>query len=101
MFGLLESIPGAETEKLCRDYLALSDKEARAIGVPQFEAAARTLLTVSSNAETAKELLNHRLGVVRGRAILFCVAHGHVPWAKDVLKEKSPHALAYILSDKN
>ncbi len=99
VFSLLESIPGAETEQLCRDYLALSDKEARIIGVPQFEAAARTLLTISANASTVKELLGHRLSVIRGRAILFCLAHTREPWATDVLRDNAPHALKYIVYD--
>lgn len=81
VFQLLESFPGAETEQLCRDYLALSDDAARTIGVPQFESAAKTLLAVSPNEATVKELLNHRLSEVRGRAILFCLDNPERGWA--------------------
>jgi lysophospholipase L1-like esterase len=100
VFSLLESIPGPATEQLCRDYLALGDEEARTIGVVQFEAAARTLLTVSPNAATAEELLGHRLSVVRGRAILFCLARADEPWATTVLKQHATHALPYLVANR-
>lgn len=96
VFRLLESIPGERTEQLCRDYLALSDEAAREIGVLQFEPAARTLLTISPTATTAKELLGHRLSVVRGRVILFCLAHAEQDWARNVLEHNAPHALNYL-----
>ncbi len=96
VFPALESLPGAATEQLCRDYLALSDEEARQIGPPQFEAAGRTLLAVSSQTDTALELLRHRLQVVRGRTILDCLQHAHEPWAQAALRQAAPHALAYI-----
>jgi glycerophosphoryl diester phosphodiesterase len=97
VFPALEKYPGPATEKLCRDYLALSDAEAARIGPPLFEPAARTLLTVSPRRETALELLKHRLGVVRGRAVLHCLAHADRPWARAALKEGAPHALAYLV----
>jgi hypothetical protein len=97
VFPLLETLPGPETEQLCRDYLALSDEQAIVIGVPQFEAAARTLLVINPTEPTAKELLNHRLSLVRGRAILFCLAHADEPWAQKALKESAPHALDYMI----
>ena len=75
VFPALEKCPGAATEKLCRDYLALSDEDARKIGPPQFEEAGRTLLAVSPKTETALELMKHRLQAVRGRAVLDCLAH--------------------------
>ena len=87
VFNLLESVPGPATARLCRDYLALGEEDARAIGVPQFEAAARTLLAARPSADTVKELLGHRLSVVRGRAILFCLAHANEPWAEDALRK--------------
>jgi hypothetical protein len=99
IFPALEKHPGAATEKLCRDYLALSDAEAAKFAPPQFEAAARTLLTVSPRRETALELLKHRLSVVRGRAVLHCLAHASQPWARAALKEGAPHALAYIVPE--
>jgi hypothetical protein len=91
----LEKCPGAATEKLCRDYLALSDEDARQIGPPEFEAAARALLAVSPKTETALELMKHRLQAVRGRAILDCLAHAAEPWARAALEKGAPHALAY------
>jgi hypothetical protein len=70
VFRLLESLPGPDTERICRDYLALSDDDARRIGVPVFEDAARCLYAVSSMDLTLSELKAHRLSVVRGRAAL-------------------------------
>jgi hypothetical protein len=96
VFPSLERLPGTKTEKLCRDYLALSDEDARKIGPPQFEPAAHTLLSISPNTETAIELMRHRLQVVRGRAILDCLAHHKQTWAMEALKLAAPHALAYI-----
>lgn len=96
IFPALEKLPGAETEKLCRDYLTLSDDEARRLGPPQFEEAARTLLAISPKTETALELEKHRLGAVRGRAILHCLSHANEPWALAALKQAAPHALAWL-----
>ncbi len=79
VFPLLSQLPGPATEQLCRDYLALSDTRAREIGPPQFEAAARTLLSISSTESTAVELMQHRLSQVRGRAILDCLARSREP----------------------
>ncbi len=95
IFPALAKCPGAATEKLCRDYLALSDDEATKLGPPQFEEAGRALLAVSPKTETALELMKHRLRVVRGRAILDCLAHAKEDWALDALKQAAPHALAY------
>ncbi|MDP6443509.1 MAG: glycerophosphodiester phosphodiesterase family protein [Pirellulaceae bacterium] len=97
VFGLLESARGPAVEKLCRDYLALTDDEARAIGVPQFEAAARTLLSARPGPQTVKELLSHRLSQVRGRAILFALSQSDQGWAREVLRQAAPHALQYLL----
>lgn len=95
IFPALQEHPGPATEKLCRDYLVLSDDDARKLGPPQFEAAAQTLLTVSPRLETALELLAHRLQEVRGRAILDCLAHIKDPWAQAALEKAAPFALAY------
>jgi hypothetical protein len=70
VFKLLESLPGPETEAICRDYLALSDEEARQIGILVFEDAARCLIAVNRSEATLQELQSHRLSVVRGRARL-------------------------------
>lgn len=99
IFPALAKYPGAATEKLCRDYLVLSDDEATKLGPPQFEEAGRALLAVCPTCETALELMKHRLQVVRGRAILDCLAHANEPWALDALKKGSPHALAYRLPE--
>jgi hypothetical protein len=96
VFPALAHVPGPATQQLCRDYLALSDDEAGKIGPPQFEPAARTLLAISPNTSTAIELMNHRLQVVRGRAILDCLARHKETWALDALRQAAPHALAYI-----
>ena len=97
VFPELAKLPSTETERLCRDYLALTDESARQIGVPQFEAAGRTLLIVSPNETTAIGLMKHRRSDVRGRAILFCLAHAHKRWAEKALSAAAPHALAYRL----
>jgi hypothetical protein len=95
IFPALAKCPGAATEKLCRDYLALSDEDAKKLGPPQFEDAGRALLAVSPKTETALELMKHRLQVVRGRAILDCLSHAKEDWALEALKKGAPHALAY------
>lgn len=95
IFPALEKTPSAGTEKLCRDYLALSDEDAHGIGPAQFEAAGRALLAVSPKTETAVELMKHRLQVVRGRAILDCLALAAEPWASKALEQAAPHALRY------
>jgi hypothetical protein len=94
----LEHCPGAETEALCRDYLALERQQARDIGPPWFEQAAHTLLAVSPRKQTAVELMKHRLSIVRGRAILDCVARIDEAWAREALEAGAPHALAYAVS---
>src|SRR5262249_10046254 len=91
----LERCPGPATEQLCRDYLALDDDEARKLGPPQFEQAAKALLAVSRHTQTALELMKHRLQVVRGRSILDCLSHAAEPWARAALEKGAPHALAY------
>ncbi len=70
VFKLLESLPGPDTERICRDYLALSDEEARQIGVSLFEEAAKCLYAVSPRDSTLNELKSHRHSVVRGRSRL-------------------------------
>jgi hypothetical protein len=89
IFPALRKCPGAATEKLCRDYLALSDADAAKLGPPQFEEAARTLLAVSPKTETAVELMKHRLQAVRGRAILDCMTHADQEWARTALAKRA------------
>ena len=96
VFPALAKCPGKEAERLCRDYLALSDADAHKIGPPQFEEAAHAMLAISPKTETARELLKHRLQVVRGRAILDCLDHADELWALQALKQASPHALQYV-----
>ncbi len=98
-FPALAQHPGAATEKLCRDYLALTDDEAQQFGPPQFEEAARALLSVSPQTETALELLRHRLQVVRGRAILDCLSRGEQAWSRAALASAAKHALDYLEHD--
>ncbi len=98
-FPALAKCPGAATEKLCRDYLALSDERARALGPPLFEEAGRALLAVSPRAETATELMKHRLRAVRGRAVLDCLAHSGEPWARAALEKGAPDCLALRIGD--
>jgi hypothetical protein len=97
VFPALAHFPGAESEKLCRDYLALSDEEATKLGPTQFEQAGHALLSISPKPETVAELMKHRLQVVRGRAVLDCLAHGKAAWAKAALQSSAPHALAYLV----
>ena len=100
-FRELEMHLDRDTEELCRDYLALNDREAEIIGPLQFEAAARALLSAGPCKQTAIELLSHRRSEVRGRTILYCVAHADQKWAKDVLQSEAPHALAYVISQRS
>jgi hypothetical protein len=95
VFPALTHFPSLESEKLCRDYLALDDNEAKKLGLSQFQDAASALLAISPKTETALELLHHRIQVVRGRAILDCVAHANEPWARAALEQAAPYALAY------
>jgi hypothetical protein len=95
IFPALAKCPSPATQKLCRDYLALSDDEARALGPPQYEQAAKALLAISPHTETALELMRHRRREVRGRAILDCLTRAREAWALAALKEGAPHALAY------
>jgi hypothetical protein len=95
VFPALKNVAGPDAEKLCRDYLALSETEARRLGILQFQEAAHALLAISPRFETARELLQHSLQAVRGRAILDCVAHADEPWAREALERHAPHALAY------
>jgi hypothetical protein len=99
IFPALGRCPGVATEKLCRDYLALSDEEARKLGPPQFEEAGKALLAVSPRTDTALELLKHRLQAVRGRAILDCLTHAKEAWAQSALEKGAPHALAYRVEE--
>jgi hypothetical protein len=95
----LEEYPSTESEKLCRDYLALNDEEAKKIGPPQFEEAAKALIKISPKTKTALELMNHRLQSVRGRAILECLAHAKEKWAISALEKGAPHALDYRMEE--
>jgi hypothetical protein len=99
VFGLLEHFPGEAAQEVCRDYLQLSDDEARRIGSPQFEPAAQALLALSQDESTAVDLLKHRRGDVRGRTILTCLAQIQSPWARAALERAAPHALHYVLPE--
>jgi len=99
IFPALQQLPGAASEQLCRDYLALSDDVARQLSPPLFEEASRALLSISPTRPTAIELMRHRLQVVRGRAILDCLSRASEAWAIDALKEGAPHALQYRVDD--
>jgi hypothetical protein len=99
IFPALEQRPRPAAAKLCRDYLALSDEEARQIGPWNFEPAARALLAASPQTGTALELMKHRLQVVRGRAILDCVARAREPWARAALERAAPFALKLRLDN--
>jgi hypothetical protein len=93
IFPALEQRPSPAAAKLCRDYLALSDKEASKLAPLEFESAARALLAASPQTATAVELMKHRLQAVRGRAILDCLAHLREPWALAALEQSAPFAL--------
>ena len=97
VFPALAHFPGKESEQLCRDYLALSDGQATKLGPPQFEQAAHALLAINPTQKSLAELMQHRLQVVRGRAILNCLAHGNEEWARQSLQTSAPHALAYLV----
>jgi hypothetical protein len=95
IFPALEQLPGAETEKLCRDFMAIPDEQAKQFVPVLFDQAAQTLLTLRPTTATALELMGHPRGVVRGRAILYCLAHADQPWALEALHKGAPHALTY------
>jgi hypothetical protein len=99
VFPALERLPGAATEKLCRDYLALSDEAARKLGPPLFEEAGKALLASRPQTETALELMKHRLQAVRGRAVLDCLAHARESWAKAALEKGAPDTLPLRTDD--
>jgi hypothetical protein len=99
VFPALAKFPGAATETLCRDYLALSDEEARKLGPPLFEEAGKALLAVSPRTETAQGLMKHRLQAVRGRAVLDCLAHVRESWARAALEKGAPDTLALRADD--
>jgi hypothetical protein len=99
IFPALAQHPSPAAAKLCRDYLALSNPDARKLGPPQFEQAAQALLAASPRTETALELLKHRLQVVRGRVILDCLAHAQEPWARTALEKGAPHALVFRVDE--
>jgi glycerophosphoryl diester phosphodiesterase len=99
IFPALARCPGAATERLCRDYLALGDEDARRIGPPLFEEAGKALLAVSPRTETALELMRHRLRAVRGRAVLDCLARAREPWARAALEKGAPDCLALRTDD--
>jgi hypothetical protein len=94
IFPALARHPSPAAAKLCRDYLALDDQNARQLGPPQFEQAAQALLAASPRTETARELMRHRLQVVRGRAILDCLRHAKEAWARAALEQEAPFTLA-------
>ena len=97
MFPALAHCPGEASEKLCRDYLALTDDDAKKLGPPQFEEAAKALIAISPRTATAVELMKHRLQSVRGRAVLICLDRVEEPWAKAALEQAAPHALKYVV----
>lgn len=99
VFGLLEQYPHPGGADICRDYLALDSDEARRIGVPQYEQAARALLAIDPTTDTAVELMQHRKGEVRGRAILICVREAGHEWAREALEQAAPYALEYVTGE--
>jgi hypothetical protein len=103
VFPALAHFPGAPTERLCRDYLALTDTEAQQLGPSQFEEAARTLLSANPSEAMAAELMKHRLQVVRGRVVLECLRRSNEDWARSAIQRIAPWASGYLVpktSDK-
>ena len=96
VFRSIAQRPTPQAERLCRDYLALTAEEARKLGPPQFDAAARALLAISPRVDTAEEMMHHSMRIVRGRAILECLKHANETWALEALKRSAPYALRYL-----
>jgi Glycerophosphoryl diester phosphodiesterase family len=94
-FPALLGLPSADTEQLCRDFLALSEADARQLAPMLFGQAAKTLLTVSPKTETAVALLKDARSVVRGETILGCLAKADQAWARQALETAAPFALDY------
>jgi hypothetical protein len=57
------------------------------------------LLAASAQTGTARALMKHRLQVVRGRAILDCLARVKEPWALAALEHEAPYVLAFRLPE--
>jgi hypothetical protein len=96
VFDLVPLFPGEAAKQLCRDYLALSDDEARQLGTLQFEAAGRALLALHPSTPVAAELFNHRRSDVRGRTLLSCLERIDEPWAHSTLESEAPYALKFV-----
>jgi hypothetical protein len=87
----------ADAAQLCRDYLALSDAEADALGFHNFEQAAETLLRVAPSLESGRLALRHRRSDVRARAIMEMLQRLDEGWAQQALEEEAPYALEYVV----
>jgi hypothetical protein len=85
----LAAVPHQAAAAVARDYLALSDEEATALGSLGFEPAARLLLAATPDAEAARELLTDGRSEVRGAALLALLARAGEPWAAEVLAEQA------------
>ncbi len=98
VFEQLETLPGEAAEKLCRDYLALSDGEAKQLGPPQFAQAAECLVVVTRDEAAALALLQDTRPAVRNRATKVCLRYAREPWANSALRQAAPYSLQYIVN---
>ena len=80
--------------------MAIPNEQAKKIVPVLFDQAAQTLLTLRPTTETALELMKHPRDVVRGRAILHCLAHTDEPWALEALQKGAPYALDYRVAQE-
>jgi hypothetical protein len=86
--------------KFLRQYVAMDEAQARALGPPQFEDATRALLCQRSAWDQIAALLRSRNPAVRGTAILECVDHptderqaalkAAAPWALKLPRQPRP-----------
>src|SRR3954469_19679255 len=76
-----------------KEYVALSESEAREMSMPQFEEATKAFLQYRLTRTEILGLLNSVNSAVRGTAILECVDHP-TPDRTAALREASPWALS-------
>lgn len=93
------AVPGTATEDVIKEYLNLTDSAAWEIGPTYFEPAAETLMRISPQKSTARQLLRHRRADVKGRTILELLRYAGrgEQWACDVLKNQEPYAKSWIV----
>src|SRR5262249_39713004 len=89
---VLGALPCEASKKFLRQYVAMSESEARELSVPQFEEATKALLRQRLNRAELLDVLRSSNSAVRGTAILDCLDHPTRDRAA-ALREVAPWAL--------